>query len=233
MRVRWLGHSCIEILGKNHVLIDPDYLRDPLPDVDYILITHGHEDHLGRVAEVPTGTVFAAMDVCEVGRELGVPARRLKAVKQGDVVDNVQVLPGYSSVGWLSELWARLWGRRHKFPGGTPLSFLVEDNPSTTPRQGSGQGSGHRLSLLHIGDGHKAPQGVKPDIFCLPYRRVPWRDEWYQQQLTALVEGLRPRYVIPIHHDIPPWEADPEELRGRLSSELVIPIGWVELTEGR
>ncbi|MBL7183130.1 MAG: hypothetical protein ISS50_01640 [Anaerolineae bacterium] len=45
--------------------------------------------------------------------------------------------------------------------------------------------------------------------------------------------SLRHSHVIPIHHDIPLWEADPEDLRGRMNGELVIPIGWAELTEGR
>ncbi len=214
MKVRWLGHSCIEILGKKHILIDPDYLREPLPDIDYIFITHGHEDHLGKVAEIQAGTVLAAKDVCEIARGQGVPMRRLFAVEPGDMVENVRVLPGYSSVGWLSELWARLWGRRHKFPGGTPLSFLIEDD----------------LSLLHIGDGHKAPQGVNPDIFCLPYRSAPFWSERFKQSLIGLTERLAPKYVIPIHFDIPPWEANPKELRGRVSGEVIVPTEWVEFT---
>jgi len=222
MKVRWLGHSCIEIIGQNHILIDPDYVREPLPDIDYIFITHGHEDHLGKVAEIQAGAVLAAKDVCEITRGQEVPMRRLFAVEPGDVVENVRVLVGYSSVGLLSELWARLRGRRHEFAGGTPLSFLVEDDPSTC--------SGHGLSFLHPGDGHKAPQGVNPDIFCLPYRHVAWRDEWYQRQLTALVESLHPRYVIPIHHDIPPWQADPQELVERVSAQVVVPTEWVEFT---
>jgi len=251
MKVRWLGHSCIEIIGQNHILIDPDYLREPLPDIDYIFITHGHEDHLGKVAEIQAGAVLAAKDVCEITRGQEVPMRRLFAVEPGDVVENVRVLVGYSSVGLLSELWARLRGRRHEFAGGTPLSFLVEDDPSTCPwssgtcpgpfvlgpkdqgRQVQGprtEGSGHGLSFLHPGDGHKAPQGVNPDIFCLPYRHVAWRDEWYQRQLTALVESLHPRYVIPIHHDIPPWQADPQELVERVSAQVVVPTEWVEFT---
>jgi len=213
MKVRWLGHSCIEILGKNHILIDPDYLREPLPDIDYIFITHGHEDHLGKVAEIQASAVLTAKDVCEIARGQGVPMQRLFAVEPGDVVESVQVFPGYSSVGWLSELWARLWGRRHRFPGGTPLSFLVEDD----------------LSLLHIGDGVRAPEGVNPDVLCLPYRRVPFWSERFQRVLISLVEELNPRYVIPIHHDIPPWEADPEELRGRVSGEVIVPTEWMEL----
>lgn len=213
MKVRWLGHSCIEILGKHHILFDPDYQREPLPNVEYIFITHGHEDHLGKVAEIQAGAVFAAKDVCVIASDQGVPVQRLFAVEPGDVVDNVRVLVGYSSMGLLSELWARLWGRRHEFPGGTPLSFLVEDD----------------LSLLHIGDGVRAPEGVNPDVLCLPYRRVPFWNERFERMLINLVEELGPRYVIPIHHDILPWGADPEDLQGRLNSELVIPVGWVEL----
>ena len=98
MKVQWLGHSCIEIIGQNHILIDPDCLRQPLPD---------------KVAEIQAGAVLAAKDVCEIDRGQGVPMRRLFAVEPGDVVDNVRMLVGYSSVGWLSELWARVWGSRH------------------------------------------------------------------------------------------------------------------------
>ncbi|MDH7485684.1 MAG: MBL fold metallo-hydrolase [Anaerolineae bacterium] len=212
MKVRWLGHSCIEISGRTHVLIDPDYRREPAPDLDYILITHGHEDHLGRVGELTSGIVLASPDVCHLAREQGVSAERLRAVKPGDVVDNIRVLPGYSAVGRLSELWARLWGRRHRLPGGTPLSFLVEDD----------------LSLLHIGDAYRCSMVIAADILCLPWRQVPFGNERFQRRLIELTRSLAPRYVIPIHHDIPPWEADPEQLRGQVRGEVVVPIEWME-----
>ena len=50
MRIRYLGHSCIEIIGRHHILIDPDCTRDPEPEVEYVLISHAHEDHIRRVA---------------------------------------------------------------------------------------------------------------------------------------------------------------------------------------
>jgi len=214
MKVRWLGHSCIEIIGRKHILIDPDYRREPEPDLDFIFITHGHEDHLGRVAEIPKGAIFASSDVCQVVRAQGVPCSRLWAIKPGDEVEHVLVLQGYSTVGWLAELWARLWGRRHKSPGGTPLSFLIRDD----------------LSLLHIGDGYKSPQGVQPDIFCLPWRRAPFWNQRFRRALIELTESLSPKYVIPIHHDIPPWEADPVELVGCVRAQVVLPAEWVEFT---
>ena len=222
MKVRWLGHSCIEILGKHHILIDPDYQREPLPDIDYIFITHGHGDHLGKAAEIPTGIILASRKVCEVIRSQGVAVKRMFVVEPGDVVENVRVLKGYSLVSRLSDLWARLWGRKRRGPGGQPLSFLVEDDTPTC--------SGHRLSLLHPGDGYKVPEGVNPDIFCLPYRSAPFWSERFKQSLIGLTERLAPKYVIPIHFDIPPWEANPEELRGRVSGEVIVPTEWVEFT---
>ena len=89
MKVRFLGHSCVEIIGQHHILIDPDFTRDPEPGVEYICITHAHKDHIERVAEVPTGLVLAASDVCKIAAGLGVPRERLKppcrAKKEGSL----------------------------------------------------------------------------------------------------------------------------------------------------
>ena len=52
MKARYLGHSCVEIIGTHHVLIDPDFTRNPEPGVEYICISHAHKDYIGRVAEV-------------------------------------------------------------------------------------------------------------------------------------------------------------------------------------
>ncbi|RLG57299.1 MAG: MBL fold metallo-hydrolase [Candidatus Hydrothermarchaeota archaeon] len=45
MRVRWLGNSCVEIFGKKHVVIDPNYIVEPKQEIDYLLVTHEHSDH--------------------------------------------------------------------------------------------------------------------------------------------------------------------------------------------
>ena len=47
--------------------------------------------------------------------------------------------------------------------------------------------------------------------------------------MIALANRLKPRYVIPIHHDIPPWEADPADLEGRVGAEVIVPTEWVDL----
>lgn len=46
MRLRWLGNSCVEIWNDLHIIIDPNYIVEPERDIDYVLITHEHSDHI-------------------------------------------------------------------------------------------------------------------------------------------------------------------------------------------
>ena len=70
-RIRWFGHAAFSITtpGGKVLLIDP-WLRNPsnpdakegkdpllqLSRVDYILLTHGHRDHVGDAVEIATKT---------------------------------------------------------------------------------------------------------------------------------------------------------------------------------
>jgi L-ascorbate metabolism protein UlaG (beta-lactamase superfamily) len=77
MKLTWLGHSAahLETDGKS-ILIDPFFTgngkhpqgyEDRLDKVDFILLTHGHEDHLGdtvRLAQKYGSTVVAMFEIC-------------------------------------------------------------------------------------------------------------------------------------------------------------------------
>ncbi len=77
MKLTWLGHSAfhVEMAGKS-VLIDPFFsgngtypegFEDRLDRVDYIVVTHGHEDHLGdtlRLAQKFGSTVVSMFEIC-------------------------------------------------------------------------------------------------------------------------------------------------------------------------
>jgi len=70
LRVRFLGHATVLIEARENVLIDPFIRGNPvcpmrledLPKIDYILVTHGHGDHLGDTVEV--AKKFDATVVC-------------------------------------------------------------------------------------------------------------------------------------------------------------------------
>jgi L-ascorbate metabolism protein UlaG (beta-lactamase superfamily) len=211
MRIRYLGHSCIEIVGKHHILIDPDFTRDPKPGVEYVLITHAHMDHVGRVADVPKGKIIASPDTCRIAGNLGVSEERLNPVEPGAKVGNIQVLPGFSQVNnRVYTFFHLIFRRQFPAPGGTPLSFLVEDE----------------VSILHIGDAHKAALEIRPDILCLPWRTTPFGANRYKRTMVALAEQFQAQYILPIHYDLPYGRADPADLHNKVSAKVLDGTHW-------
>ncbi len=82
-RVRWLGHACLYIeSAEQRLLIDPFLTGNPAAackadevDADYILISHGHADHVGDAIEIAkrTGaTVISNYEISEWLKGKGV-----------------------------------------------------------------------------------------------------------------------------------------------------------------
>lgn len=74
MKITFHGHSCIEIKGENvSLIIDPFLQGNPVAKVspqeikvDYILLTHGHNDHVGdteQIAKENNATVIAPFEL--------------------------------------------------------------------------------------------------------------------------------------------------------------------------
>jgi L-ascorbate metabolism protein UlaG (beta-lactamase superfamily) len=74
IQVTWLGHSGFQlVIGDHHVLIDPFLTGNPLAaadpatiEADYILLSHGHSDHVSdapAIAQRTGATVVANFEV--------------------------------------------------------------------------------------------------------------------------------------------------------------------------
>lgn len=75
-QLTWFGHASIGIeTGSYHILIDPFFEGNPSANLsaekvmaDYILVTHGHGDHLGDTLEIAKRTkalVISNSDLCD------------------------------------------------------------------------------------------------------------------------------------------------------------------------
>jgi L-ascorbate metabolism protein UlaG (beta-lactamase superfamily) len=121
MKVRWLGNSCVEIFGKKHWLIDPNFEVRPKSGVDYILITHEHKDHFDlKCYKSINAPLVAPQIILEEYKLEGIRAR------VGDGIDGAIVLESYcwkseESYSYLVEGSVLHAGDSSKFPDVSPI----------------------------------------------------------------------------------------------------------------
>jgi L-ascorbate metabolism protein UlaG (beta-lactamase superfamily) len=77
-RINFYGHATIGIeTGKFHLIVDPYFKKNPSASAraeevqaDYLLVTHGHGDHLGDAIEIAKRTGAPVISNTEIGRWL-------------------------------------------------------------------------------------------------------------------------------------------------------------------
>ncbi|MHC5269824.1 metal-dependent hydrolase [Enterococcus sp. LJL98] len=84
MEITFHGHSVVAIELKNGIrlLIDPFISGNPVTDLvaeevqaDYVLITHGHNDHVGDMVEIAkknNAMVISMVEICDFAEKQGV-----------------------------------------------------------------------------------------------------------------------------------------------------------------
>lgn len=217
IEISWLGHSCFAInTGKHNLLIDPFLDESPTAPVkasdvaaDFVLLTHGHFDHLADalpIAQRTGATVVANFEVCQWLQKQGLPEERVVALNPGGGVDlpfgrakmtiahHSSSLPDgtYGGVagGFLLEL-----GKTVYFAGDTAL-FLDMKLIGL---------AGIDLAVLPIGDVYT----MGPD------------------DAVEATKMLNPKKVVPCHYGTwPPIEQDPavwaERVRSQTAAEPVV-----------
>lgn len=99
MQLTWLGHSAFHLqTGTQSLLIDPFWTGNPtfpagyedgVTKVDVVLLTHGHEDHLGDTVRLATkygATVVAQYEICMYVNGLGV--EKLQPMNTGGCIEH-------------------------------------------------------------------------------------------------------------------------------------------------
>ncbi len=217
--VGWLGHSAVLVQTKagTTLLIDPFITGNPkfpagyvMPaKVDYILLTHGHGDHLGDAVQLATkydATVVAVYELAAyvagkagakiIGMNLG------GSVKLGDVT--ATMTDAKHSAGAQDDKGTHYTGVAAGFVltiNGGPVLYHAGDTAVFTD-----------MKLIE--------ELYHPDVAMLPigghYTMGP-------REAALAVKFLKPKLVLPIHYGtFPPLVGRPEELQALVPGVEVV-----------
>mgnify|MGYP000566118632 CR=1 FL=1 len=189
-KLTWYGHATLGLeTGGKHILIDPFFSGNPSAPVsadkvqaDYILVTHGHGDHVGdtvAIAKRTGATVISNFEICNWLNRQGVQNTHAQHLGGGFK----------HPFGYL-KLTLALHGSA--LPdgsyGGNPAGFLLTTNDGKKIYLAGDTGLFGDMQL--IGD-----EGLDLAV-------IPIGDNFTMGPEDALraVKLLRPKAVIPIHY---------------------------------
>ncbi len=209
MKLRYFSHSSFQITTNagQVLLIDPFLDDNPTSPVrsdqlhaDFIILTHGHGDHLGDGFKIAKRTKSLFICVNELANYVS---------DKGFQAHNMHI------------------GGGHDFPFGR-LQFTIAHHGSMTP-EGSyaGEPAGVVLqidgtTLYHTGDtGLFYDMKLIGEMTPLDYMLLPIGDNFTMgiREAVKAVELAAPKVAIPMHYNtFPVIAADPEEFRARLQA---------------
>jgi L-ascorbate metabolism protein UlaG (beta-lactamase superfamily) len=216
-RVRWLGHACLLVESDgHHILIDPFLTGNPAaaakPDevlADFILVSHGHEDHVG--------------DAIAIAQRTGAT-----------VVANYEIAGWFEKQG-LTKVHGQQHGGGFDYPFGR-VKLTLAFHGSMLP-DGSYGGNPCGL-LLYLKDGKKVYDAADTGLFGdmkligeegIDLAILPIGDNYTMGPDDALraVKLIQPKKVLPIHYntwdviaqDAPAWA---DRVRRETKAEPVV-----------
>lgn len=210
VNVTWYGHATIGIeVDGYRVLVDPFFSSNPTAsasaeevEADYILVSHGHGDHIG--------------DTLEIARRTGAT-----------VISNFEIINWLREQG-LEKLHAQHLGGGFQHPFGY-LKLTLALHGSQLP---DGSYGGNPCGfLLTLNDGRKIYLAQDTGLFGdmeligdegLELAMIPIGDNFTMGPDDALraVQLLQPQTVVPIHYDtFGPIEQDAEAWAKRVKGE--------------
>jgi len=214
VRITWLGHACMQFTSPQGkiILLDP-WLTNPkfpsdtkITQADYILVTHGHFDHLGSTVELARKTGATVLCIFEVGEYLqsqGVPAEQVIGMNMGGtfIADGItfNMVPALHSSGISL-------GKHKMVTGGNPVGFVIRfENGFTLYDTGDSD---------VFGDMELIAQRFHPELLILP---IGGRFTMDPQGAALACRLISPRYVIPNHYGtFPILSGTPDELERAL-----------------
>jgi len=208
-KLTWFGHAALGLeTGGYKILVDPFFSDNPAAsatkdevEADYILVSHGHSDHVGDTVAIAKRTGAMAISNFEIASWLG---------KQG-VNSHPQHLGGgfQHPFGYLKlTLALHGSGLPDGSYGGNPAGFLLTTNEGEKIYMACDTGLFGDMRLI-------GEEGIDLAV-------IPIGDNFTMGPEDALraVKLLEPKHVVPIHYNT--WDLiaqDPNAWAQRVKSE--------------
>ena len=216
IKITWYGHSAFLIKSPKgkRILIDP-WLDNPkapegakeITNIDLILITHGHSDHIGNTIEIAKRTGAKVISIFEVYLHIEAQGvTNAQGMNKGGTIDidgiKVTMVDAKHSSG--IDLDGKV------INGGDAAGYIIEIE--------------NKFKIYHAGDtalfGDMKIIGefYKPDVALLPigglYTMGP-------SEAAYACKLLKPKYIIGMHYGtFPVLTGSPEELNKLLPKDM-------------
>ncbi|WP_372638260.1 metal-dependent hydrolase [Fodinibius sp.] len=209
VQAQWLGHSAFKLIssaGKS-ILVDPFLSQNPSTpdehkqqnDIDYILLTHGHADHVGDTLEIARETESTVVAMVELSRLLvskhGLAEDQAVEINKGGTVSFDDFSVTMVSANHSSSFQGDYAGD----PGGLVIAF--DDD----------------ITFYHLGDTNifydleLYGELYDPDVIAVPmgdyYTMGP-------EEAAMACDLIQADYAVPVHYGtFPVLSGDPEDFK--------------------
>ncbi len=205
VKITWLGHASFLVEGSSVKLAIDPWVSNPkgvmsvdkLPELDYIVVTHDHGDHLGDTIDIMKRfkkTVFVSIYELAnyVGEQVGDHNRVVGANIGGPVkVDRVSIV---------------FTPAIHSATRGSPMGVVVTVD---------GVSIYHAGDTALFGDMQLIRELYTPKVALLP---IGGHFTMGVREAAKAVELLKPEIVIPMHYDtFPLISVDPNEFASEVA----------------
>jgi L-ascorbate metabolism protein UlaG (beta-lactamase superfamily) len=221
-RITWLGHSTVlvETAKGTRILIDPFIAQNPkypkdfvLPaKIDYILLTHGHGDHISDAVPVAAehgSTVVAIYELAAYVAAKGVIetiGMNLGGTAQLDDVAATMVEAKHSA-------GAQDEHGTHYVGVAAGYVLTVTDGPVLY----------HAGDTAVFGDMKLIRELYRPEVAMLP---IGGHFTMGPKEAALATQFLAPKMVLPLHYGtFPPLKGTPEELAALVESSVQV-VRW-------